>query len=261
MKKLLLATTALIALAGGSAVAADMPVKAYTPPPPPCCTGWAGFYLGIHGGYGWKDNDFSEFVGTNFPSLTQVFVGGIDSKGWVFGGHFGYNWQYGPWVVGPEIDFSATGIKGDSSPAVVTSPGVVETHRRSDDVKWLGTARARLGYTPFESLLIYGTAGPAWERFDRTNTNITAIVGPPLITITSSTVSPNDRFGWVAGVGGEAKLFGSNWIGRIEYLHYEFRTSETVNSQTITGFAGTNFSERAANQKIDVVRAGISYKF
>jgi opacity protein-like surface antigen len=146
-------------------------VKAYTPPPPPCCVGWAGFYLGIHGGYGWKDNDFSEFVGTSVPSNTQVFVGGINSKGWVFGGQ--------------EIP----------------------------------------------------------------------------VTITSTSVAPNDRFGWVAGVGGEAKLFGSNWIGRIEYLHYEFRTSETVTSQTITGAAGTNFSGRAANQKIEVVRAGISYKF
>jgi outer membrane immunogenic protein len=214
MKKLALLTVGAFAFSG-TAFAADMAVKAprVAPAPVPCCVSWAGFYLGVHGGYGWKKNDFAELAGVVL--LTPVFVGGIDSKGWLVGGHAGYNWQYGWWVAGVELDFSATKIKGVSAPAVETEgQGVTETYLRADDVKWLGTARARLGFTPFESLLLYGTAGLAWERFERTNTDITSIV-PPGITITSTSVVPHDRFGWVAGVGGEAKLFGSNWIGRI----------------------------------------------
>ncbi len=75
---------------------------------------WAGFYLGAHGGYGWKDNDFS----TNFatPFGPAIFDGGIKSAGWLGGGQAGYNWQYTNVVAGLEIDGSATGIKGSSVP-------------------------------------------------------------------------------------------------------------------------------------------------
>ena len=38
----------------------------------------------------------------------------------------------------------------------------------------------------------------------------------------------NWRFGWVAGVGGEMRLFNSNWLGRLEYLHYDFGRSDTT---------------------------------
>jgi hypothetical protein len=47
---------------------------------------WAGFYLGAHGGYGWKDNDFS----TNFAAFNvATSVGGIKSQGWLGGGQGG----------------------------------------------------------------------------------------------------------------------------------------------------------------------------
>ncbi len=88
MKQLALLTFGAVALASGTATAADMPVKAPIVAPAPCCVDWAGFYLGLHGGYGWKRNDFQEVISTA-PLIT---IGGIDSKGWVFGGQAGYNW-------------------------------------------------------------------------------------------------------------------------------------------------------------------------
>src|SRR5262245_37954985 len=101
-KTILLSTVAVAALAATSAFAADIPVKAPPPAPAPVWS-WAGFYIGGHGGYGWKRNDFSEVI-----SITPFFaVAGIDSEGSVFGGHAGHNWQYGPWVVGVEVDGSA----------------------------------------------------------------------------------------------------------------------------------------------------------
>ena len=56
MKKLLLAGIALTALLA-PAMAADMPVKARPAPLPPP-PDWSGFYLGVHGGYGWKKDRF-----------------------------------------------------------------------------------------------------------------------------------------------------------------------------------------------------------
>ena len=227
-----------------------------------CCDSWTGFYLGIHGGYGWKDNDFREFLGIQTPQNTQVFVGGIDSKGWLFGGHAGYNWQRGALVGGLELDLSSTSIDGVSAPAVFTFVGGgTDTHTRGDDVKWLGSARARLGFAPggcCSNFLFYGTGGLAWERFERTNTSRTIT---PNTNETDIRTTPNDRFGWVAGLGAEAKLGGTGWIGRLEYLHYEFGTSETTQVVISPGLLGGNRLESAKDQTIDVLRAGLSYKF
>jgi hypothetical protein len=223
----------------------------------PCCDTWKGFYLGLHAGYGWKDNDFAEVIQTA-PLLT---IGGIDSRGWLFGGQAGYNWQRGSVVGGLEIDFSKSNIRGTSSPVVRTfAGGLTITDTEGDDVKYLGSVRGRLGFTPgggcCSNFLLYATAGLAWERVDRIDFER---VVTPAVTQVAVTRDPRDWFGWVAGVGAEAKLGSSNWIGRIEYLHYDFGTVEA--STTVTSTAAGGFSDSAGKQTIEVVRAGISYKF
>jgi opacity protein-like surface antigen len=224
--------------------------------PAPCCDSWSGFYVGVHGGYGWKDNDFAEVIQTN-PLLT---IGGIDSKGSVFGGQAGYNWQRGLIVGGLEIDFSHSNIKGNSAPVIRNfAGGLTITDIEGDDVRYLGTARARLGFAPgacCSNFLVYGTAGLAWERVDRIDTER---VVTPAVTQTAVTRDPRDWFGWVAGVGAEAKLAGTGWVGRVEYLHYDFGTVEATT--TVISTPGTSFSDTAGRQTIDVVRAGLSYKF
>jgi outer membrane immunogenic protein len=63
MKKLFLASVALVALnAGGSALAADMRVK-YAPPPPPPVFSWSGCYIGVHVGAGWQVSSFTSNEG------------------------------------------------------------------------------------------------------------------------------------------------------------------------------------------------------
>jgi outer membrane immunogenic protein len=223
----------------------------------PCCDTWQGFYLGVHGGYGWKNNDFAEVIQT----APLVTIGGIDSSGWVFGGQAGYNWQRGSIVGGLEIDFSKSNIRGNSTPVVRTFAGPLTiTDTEGDDVKYLGSVRGRLGFTPSggccSNFLLYATAGLAWERVDRIDFER---VVTPAVTQTAVTRDPRDWFGWVAGVGAEAKLGSSNWIGRIEYLHYDFGTVEA--STTVTSTTGAGFSDSAGKQTIEVVRAGISYKF
>jgi opacity protein-like surface antigen len=94
----------------GSALAADLPVA--KAPPAIVASSWAGFYLGIHGGYGWKQDDFSQPETTFFAAPQSI--NGIRSKGAVYGAQAGYNWQFGRIVTGLEIDFSATDIKGSN---------------------------------------------------------------------------------------------------------------------------------------------------
>jgi outer membrane immunogenic protein len=93
MKKVLYACGALVALiAAGPSLAADLAVRAvplvYAP------NDWSGFYIGAHAGWGWGHDP------------------GISSNGFVGGGQFGYNQQWGAWLGGLELDISAATSKG-----------------------------------------------------------------------------------------------------------------------------------------------------
>jgi opacity protein-like surface antigen len=246
-----LGAAALGALAPTTSFAADLPVKV-APAAPALAASWAGFYLGIHGGYGWKQNGFTEVIDVN-PFAT---IGGINAKGAVYGAQAGYNWQYGRLVAGVELDFSATDIRGDSSLVVRNVGAATFTDLRSDKVSYLGTARGRLGWAPTDTVLLYGTAGLGWERFKRTDSNATVAPG---ISNTTVITTPFDRFGWVAGAGIEAKLPGTNWVGRVEYLHYGFGAVEQGFSTTTV--PGGTIADQRGDQHIDVVRAAVSYKF
>ena len=250
MKTLALAIS-FFTLATGVASAADMAVKVAPPAPLPS---WTGFYIGGHGGYGWKDDPFSFTVVAN----PLVVLDGFKSSGWVGGGHFGYNWQYGAMVAGLELDVSATGISGSSAVSAVT-PGFTVAQSIGHDVKLLGSARGRIGWAPNSDWMLYGTGGVAWEREDQTSFFSNA---QPGFSISGTTSNPVTLLGWIAGAGVEARLTGTNWIARLEYLHYDFGHSRAAQSFTnVNQGIPTVSVNTVGSQTIDVVRAGLSYKF
>lgn len=215
MRTKLLGSISLLAIVAGTgaATAADLARPVYKAPPPPVIiSDWAGFYLGIHGGGGWADNKFddSEHNGTG--------------TGGVFGGHVGYNWQFGNIVTGFEGDF-------DGATLSYTDP---EAFKHKTDE--LASARARLGYVFAPNLLAYGTGGFGWAHSKIEDT---------LGGAGSASVS---QPGWIAGAGIEYKVLGP-LVARGEYLHYG------LGSQSLPNF-GDNLKE-----SIDVVRGGLSYKF
>ena len=118
LRRLFLTGASLMVLTG-STLAADLPAKA----PAAVLPSWAGFYLGVHGGYGWNQNEFSQTSPSTF--LTPQSINGIKSKGALYGAQAGYNWQFGRAVTGLEIDFSATNLDGSSaiSETVPLGPG------------------------------------------------------------------------------------------------------------------------------------------
>ncbi|MDI1261691.1 MAG: hypothetical protein PS018_00340 [bacterium] len=253
LRKLLLGSSSLMLL-GAAAPAADL-----APQPralPATAQSWAGFYLGLHGGYGWGRHDFSTLqIDLNNP------IGGVRSSGAVYGAHAGYNWQFGRAVTGLEFDFSATDIKGSTSISGFNPNNFTYDFTRSDRLKYLGSARARLGWSATDNLLIYATAGAAWERSGesrdlRSVSNVFAFQNG-----TTTGTTPFDRFGWVAGAGVEAKLTGSNWVGRVEYLHYDFGSVDEIRTRTSAFVNFPSFAERSGRHSYDIVRAGLSYKF
>ncbi len=181
----------------------------------------------------------------------------------------GANWQTGRIVSGLEIDLSAGDIKGSASAVSIpsdrgfaTATGTVTDTGHFD---WLGSARARLGYLATPDLLLYGTGGLAWSRYETsastlTNDIITPAFGGGFTSQSSSITTPSWRFGWVAGVGAEYRLFNSNWLARLEYLHYDFGDSGSY-SGTLSFSPGLPSIRSSGDLTVDVVRAGLSYKF
>jgi opacity protein-like surface antigen len=227
-------------LAGvGAAGAADLAVKAPVyKAPPVIVSDWAGFYLGVNGGYGWGSTSFDSV--SMFGYDESLFTN-TKPKGGLFGGHAGYNWQYGSVVTGVEVDFDGADIK--SSDPFAVQYGAVG-YQQSVKFDELASARARLGYAVLPNLLAYGTAGLGWGHSE-------VDVSYPYYYGTTSGHANN--FGWVAGAGLEYKVWG-DFIARAEYLHYDF--AKTTYSSVLFGYYGVN-----AATTIDVVRAGLSYKF
>ena len=69
--------------------------------PPPIT--WAGFYIGLHAGYGWADSDWKALE--DIPPVLAGDRFSHDPEGGLFGGHIGYNAQTGPVVWGIEARF------------------------------------------------------------------------------------------------------------------------------------------------------------
>jgi outer membrane immunogenic protein len=278
MHKLLL--TALLSTVAIPALAADLPGKAPARPAAPVSS-WTGFYLGIHGGYGWGragiDGVLSDdFVFLDDQSLTGFRMNEPKAKGWVFGGHAGYNVQLSPnWVGGFEIDYSAADIKDDQSHSVKF--GIIDgeggiigtgtaTRSLAAKIDALASARVRLGVLLSQDLLLYGTGGVAFARTKATGVDASVTTTPadfPALNFTDTIRSDTDHWGWAAGVGGEWRVFGagSGWSLRAEYLHYDLGRSTHTFSGICTPECGKYTTSIDASLRVDVVRGGLSYKF
>ena len=282
-KVAMLCATALVAVTR-IASAADMglPAPVYKSPAPPLVVNnWTGFYLGGHAGWGWGHDPFSDgFRGedcdiTGVCVIPPVSLSGIHSNGFIAGFQAGYNQQWANWVGGLEIDLSGANITGSTSTSATNAvtfdseTPVTGTHAATmqDKFELLGSARARVGYLILPDLLFYGTGGLAFTRFTQSTTETLSETAPPGSCCSSSETfsnsTPSWRFGWAAGVGGEYRLWGSNWLARVEYLHYDFGNSGSFSStQTFEGVSSNNGGGfTSGHLTVDVVRGGLSYKF
>ncbi|WP_243371184.1 outer membrane protein [Microvirga solisilvae] len=181
MKKILLASVALLGFAG-VASAADLPARVAPQAPiiaaAPIFT-WTGFYAGVNAGFAFNGSDDDGIVfGTD-----TIFGDSDDDGSFVGGGQIGYNYQMGSFVLGVEGDLQWADF---GSTTYVFPTGTVTVD--SDD--WFGTVRARAGVA-FDRALIYATGG--WAFTDNRN-------------------------GWVVG-GGLEYAFTNNLSAKVEGLY------------------------------------------
>jgi outer membrane immunogenic protein len=232
MKKIVLITTATLALIGTPALAADMPVKA--PPTvmavPPS---WSGFYGGLDLGARWANNVWTT---TNIQPLLVPLVPGItaldgsrtalDSTAARIGAYGGYNWQIAPaWIVGLELDAGWANNRSTVNPVPGTgSAAFVGINPPVGTVKenWDGSLRGRLGTLITPDTLIFVAGGLALQQVELSaNCAGGGLVGFCLTPQSQS----NDKTmpGWTVGGGADYKI-GSNWIARLEYRYADFGT-------------------------------------
>jgi outer membrane immunogenic protein len=199
MKKILLATVAVVAFGTAPTFAADLAARPYTKAPvlAPLPT-WAGFYIGAMGGYASENGDT------------------LAMKGGFAGGTVGYNWQQGAVVFGLEADAAWADISTSTTAFGVTA---------QSKIRDMGTARGRIGYA-FGPTLLYATGGYAWAD-NRISFSV------PGASISDSQV----HSGWTVGAGAEY-MFAPKWSVKAEYLYKSFG-GETYNFAGVTAATGT----------------------
>jgi outer membrane immunogenic protein len=274
MKKLFLASVAVVALnAGGSASAADMPVKA--PPPPPPVYSWSGCYGGGFVGYGWgksqhRSLDPRALPGTfiagdvsesNFRRVSGDITPSFDMSGALGGFNVGCQYQFGWWLIGVEGDAAATNKDGQAfnffqGKGPVGLP-VPQTPRFRPFVsqtteRWMATARLRLGWAA-DKWLFFVTGGAAWSGVE-----VTAF-DPLVPTVTAH--HKRTLTGWTAGAGWEYAL-GYGWSWKSEFLYIDYGWTRFFDpAESCSPVCDAFLNPREVRLKNYVFRTGLNWRF
>jgi outer membrane immunogenic protein len=206
-------------------------------------TGFNGIYIGAAGGYDIQPNDrgssllfdrnldgrFGDAVTTaaGANAFSPGFCKGAargatplpggcrnDKNGFAYYGRVGLDNQTGRFVVGAVAEFGKSEIN-DSTSGFSTTPASYTLYR---DIEWEGSVRGRLGYTPNDTTLFYGTFGAGYAKinteFYSTNTaNAYGITGE------------DTQWGILGGGGIEQKL-GRNFSVGLEYMYHQYQDDD-----------------------------------
>jgi outer membrane immunogenic protein len=243
VKKILLTTTALIALGIAPAAAADLAARPYTKAPVAVAMyNWSGFYAGVNGGWGSSRNRWDE------TSLGVALAeGSHDATGGTVGGQIGYRWQAASWVFGLEAQGNWADFHGSN--VIPLAPAFTNDTR----VDAFGLFTGQVGYAA-NNVLFYVKGGAAVTS-DRYRVLATGL------GISLANTFDDTRWGATVGAGLEYG-FAPNWSAGIEYNHL-FMQDRTYNFiSNGAGIApGLLVAQSRIRQDVDIVTARINYKF
>jgi outer membrane immunogenic protein len=280
------AALAAVAVVGFASIAcaADMPVKAPPVDAPVAAYNWTGFYVGANIGGGWSNNRSVNYS-PNDPNMVADFAplfalappsASIKTSGVLGGLQLGYNWQVNSnWLVGLETDFDGSGIKGSGSTSTFFIGINPETNTVQEQLKWLGTVRARLGFLPMNNLLAFVTGGFAYGEVEHTGNYVnngtagfaTGPTGGFSLTCNASSTcltgsSSSVATGWTAG-GGLEYAFMPKWTVKAEYLYVSLASNSVTETalQPVGASAPSSFNANYSRTNFNVARAGVNYRF
>ena len=223
---------------------------------------WQGAYLGVQGGTGRADMNFSGATKTeaarllsgtaieNFGQVTTWPLGGKDSvRGSGIGGFVGYNSQWDDVILGVELNYlhaTFDRAQTDTMARVFTNGGAstydvaYESYARMA-VHDMGSLRVRAGYA-FGSFLPYAFGGVALGQADITKTaRVYGFeAGFPFDIRRTEQKTNHFVYGYSGGLGMDVML----WSGLFLRAEWEYlRFTAPIDTQ------------------INTVRAGLGYKF
>ncbi|HEY7662074.1 MAG TPA: outer membrane beta-barrel protein [Xanthobacteraceae bacterium] len=253
MKALLLAGATLAAMVAGSAMAADMPVKA-PPVAPIAYYDWSGAYAGFNVGGAWYDvtHNFTT-PGAITPNVTTSSSDGI------YGFHAGAQWQWGAWVLGAEAALSGCfGECRSTSPVLPVSQGFEPNVFGEHKITNLFTAGPRLGYA-WDRVMVFATGG--WASANLKNAHCSSLInlcdGPG----SAGNGASRNSNGWYAGGGFDYLVHKGALVDVVlgaEYQHFEVdpQGAFCVNPAC----SPLNVRDFALSAKGDLVRARLTIK-
>jgi len=268
MKRLLLASMALLALTGAqAAMAADMPPGVVYPALPPQPFTFTGFHVGGTVGGALGSSKYTETPSGTFVTLPPVVISNIAAvgtsstapRGVIGGAELGYDWQVGHFVLGFETDFSgwdmssSAGVRGVGTPGSKKPGPKATTFSSAISTKsnWLFTARPRAGFVN-GNMLLYLTGGLAVSSIDFSQSILLGGTGPTLAGSSAST-----QAGWTAGGGIEYAL-SWNWMIKAEYLYVRFPNQSVAQ---VDSAAPAATGTATGNLTASILRAGFDYRF
>ncbi len=236
MKRTLFASLAVVALASGTALAADLPAPAQQPayykaPPPPPPT-WTGCYINGGGGYGLWNSDHNLENATTLAALDVSTTSG--GRGWFGGGGGGCDYEFSllSWnvVVGAFGDYNAMSLSGTVSDPLTGLQG-----QATEQSAWAGGGRIGVLINP--TLLTYFNGGYTGAHLGQIS-YATAVGAPTGFASPAHNVS-----GYFLGGGTEYAL-AWDWVPiRGLFWRNEYRWSSysaTDNQSTLFGAPFTN---------------------
>jgi outer membrane immunogenic protein len=239
-----------------SARAANMAVKAPPAPIPGPAWNWSGYYAGVNLGYGiGSDQGGFNIIapGSGLSPTPERF--NYSPAGVIGGGQIGINWQVDPhWAWGVEADLQGSG-QYDNFTCVqqcLNVPGVsLNGTTVNQRLRWVGTARGRLGWSDGPALW-YATAGFAAGEM-RTAINTIQQASPAVPFNFNDT-----KGGFAVGGGLEYRLWG-NWTAKAEYLYIDLGSISHTFTYPPAPFPSIN--TYSSHVRDNAVRLGLNYKF
>lgn len=232
-----------------------MPVKAAAQPI--AVQDWTGLRIGANLGLGSVRDSGAPYCYNPAGALNGFgclipLAATTSGTGVLGGGQIGYNWQSGKLVYGVETDLQASAIKGSTTiPGPFALVGVPITggtnYIAEEKLKWLGTARGRLGVA-WDRALVYATGGVAYGGVS-TSSNL---ISPGVQYPASGSAT---KAGWTLG-GGVEWAFAPKWSTKIEALYYDLGSVTISTTSPLTGYSfGKTFNVRGG-----IARVGLNYK-
>ncbi|MEZ5889057.1 MAG: outer membrane beta-barrel protein [Xanthobacteraceae bacterium] len=260
MKKILLATVAVLGFASAASAADLRPLPARPLVAP--VFNWTSCYLGGYIGGAWsaesvRVNDVNGYNYTAVAGGSQIVPATYDlwyydvKSSFLGGGTLGCNWQPigSPWVIGAEGEIGYLRLTGSALDINDAFQSINSSVTIGD---WYGMVTGRLGYA-WDRAMVYLKGGVAFVDVDAT-------IFDPLTNPNFFAQSTESLATWTVG-GGFEWAFDWNWSVKAEYMYIGLDTVAACGYSNVGGFGPGAYCWNHDLEGIHTAKVGLNYRF